>query len=110
VVGSKGTVSIDGDSVVLGDDRGVRAFPVPDDLVLAPMEESDDPRHQFTHLELGPYTRLCEALHARIEGRPITNEVPLPTFADGVACMRVLDAIRESAAREGATIRLARHR
>ena len=26
---------------------------------------SDDPRHRYTHLELGPYTRLCEALRAR---------------------------------------------
>ena len=31
---------------------------------------SDDPRHRYTHLELGPYTRLCEALRAGTEGRP----------------------------------------
>jgi hypothetical protein len=28
----------------------------------------------------------------------------VPTFADGVACMRVLDAIRESSAKDGATV------
>jgi predicted dehydrogenase len=41
---------------------------------------------------------LCEALRAGVEGRPLPDAVPVPTFADGVASMRVLDAIRESAA------------
>ena len=75
---------------------------MPPDLALpAPPAESDDPRHRFTHLELGPFTRLCEALRAGVEGRPLPDAVPLPTFQDGVAEMRVLDAIRASAAAGG---------
>ena len=56
-------------------------------------DASDDPRQRYTHLELGPYTRLCEALAARcVEGRPQRRRLPVPTFADGLAGMRVLDA------------------
>ena len=61
---------------------GVRRLDVPPDLALpAPPTESDDPRHRFTHLELGPFTRLCEVLRAGVEGRPLPDAVPLPTFA-----------------------------
>lgn len=99
VTGTRGSVWIDGDVAWIADADGSRELPVPDDLTLpVPPAESDDPRHRFTHLELGPFTRLCEALRAGVEGRPLPDAVPLPTFADGVASMRVLDAIRESAA------------
>jgi predicted dehydrogenase len=99
IAGTKGTVWIDGDVPWIADADGTRVLPVPDDLALpAAPDESADPRHKFTHLELGPFTRLCEALHAGVEGLPLPDAVPLPTFADGVASMRVLDAIRESAA------------
>ncbi len=63
-----------------------------------------DPRHRFTHLELGPFTRLCEVLRAGVAGEPLPDAVPIPTFADGVAQMRVLDAIRASSARDGAAV------
>jgi hypothetical protein len=53
---------------------------------------------------VGPYTRLCEVLRAGVEGRPADSPVPVPTFADGVACMEVLDAIRASAAAHGALV------
>jgi predicted dehydrogenase len=77
----------------------------PADLALpTPPATSDDPRHRYTHLELGPYTRLCEALRAGIEGKALPSRVPVPTFADGLACMRVLDAIRASAAADGETV------
>ena len=80
---------------------------MPTDLVLpGPPGESDDPRHRFTHLELGPFTRLCEVLRAGVEGGPLPDAVPVPTFADGVAEMRALDAIRASAADGGATVSL----
>jgi len=98
VAGSDGTLEIDGDGVWLSDRSGRRLHPVPDDLRLPPAPDaSDDPRHRYTHLELGPYTRLCEALRAAIDGRPQPGRVPVPTFADGLACTRVLDAIRASA-------------
>ena len=103
VAGTRGTLWIDGDEPWLADADGVRRLDVPPDLQLpAPPAESDDPRHRFTHLELGPFTRLCEVLRAGVEGRPLPDAVPPPTFADGVAEMRVLDAIRSSAASGGA--------
>ena len=108
VAGTNGTVWIDGDEPWLADREGVRRLDVPPDLELpAAPDESGDPRHRFTHLELGPFTRLCEALRAGVEGRPLPDAVPLPTFADGVAEMRVLDAIRASAANGGAVTSVA---
>jgi hypothetical protein len=107
VAGSDGSLWTEGDAVWLADRAGTRRLPVPPELVLPdPPDESDDPRHKFTHLELGPYTRLCEVLRAGVEGRPIEAPVPVPTFADGVACMDVLDAIRASAASEGAVVQV----
>jgi len=107
VAGTDGSLWTEGDAVWVADREGTRRLPVPPDLALpsAP-EESDDPRHKFTHLELGPYTRLCEVLRAGVDGRPIDAPVPIPTFADGVACMEVLDAIRASAAADGAVVTL----
>jgi predicted dehydrogenase len=107
VAGTNGTVWIDGDEPWIADAEGARRLSVPDDLALpAPESQSDDPRHRFTHLELGPFTRLCEVLLAGVEGRPAPDGVPEPTFADGVAGMRVLDAIRASAAADGAVVSL----
>jgi predicted dehydrogenase len=105
VAGTHGTLWHEGATVMLADRDGVRELAVPDDLALptAP-EESDDPRHRYTHLELGPFTRLCEALRAGVDGREVNAAVPLPTFHDGLAEMRVLDAVRESSANDGATI------
>ena len=100
VAGTTGTVWIDGEDAWVADRDGERKLEVPDDLVLPPSPAaSDDPRHRYTHLELGPFTRLCEVLRAGVEGRPLPDAVPPPTFADGVAGMRVLDAIRTSAAK-----------
>ncbi len=58
----------------------------------------------MTRSELPPYIRLATAFRRAIEDDP-----PLPgprpaTFADGLACMRVLEAARCSAARDGAWI------
>jgi predicted dehydrogenase len=106
VAGTDGTLWTEGDTVWLADRSGVRELPVPADLVPpAGPDVSDDPRQRFTHLELGPYTRLCEVLRAGVEGRPLEAAVPVPTFADGVAGMEVLDAIRASAAAGGPVMR-----
>ncbi len=102
LAGTRGSAWIDGSDAWLADADGVQRLDVPPELTLpAPPPPSDDPRQQFTHLELGPYTRLCEILLAGVEGRPPPAGVPIPTFADGVAGMRVLDAIRASAAAGG---------
>jgi predicted dehydrogenase len=47
---------------------------------------------------MGPYTRLAETFRASIDGRPVAADPAPATFADGVANMEVLDAIRTAAA------------
>lgn len=107
VAGTDGTLWTEGDIVWVANRSGARPLPVPPDLALPPRPpERDDPRHRFTHLELGPYTRLCEALRAGVDGRPPDGPVPVPTFADGLACMQVLDAIRASASAGGVVVDL----
>ena len=108
VAGTEGTVWIDGDRAWIADRDGSRPLAVPDDLAFAaPAAESDDPRHRFTHLELGPYTRLSECLLAAVERRPYPGTVAAPTFADGLAEMQVLGAVRASAAAGGAVTAVA---
>ena len=95
VAGTGGTVWIEGDRVWLADADGPRCLDVPSDLeVPPPPPASTDPRHRFTHIELGPYTRLGEAFAERIRGLPPTSPVQPATFADGIACMVVLDRVR----------------
>ncbi len=102
VAGTDGTIEVTGDGVFCADRAGRRRLDVPADLELPSPPPSDDPRERYTHLELGPYTRLAEALRAGVEGRAPASAVPRPTFADGLAEMRILDAIRTSAAAGGA--------
>ena len=106
VAGNDGTVEIAGDQVYVSDRAGRRAVPVPADLQLPPPPAaSEDPRERYSHLELGPYTRLCEALRAGVDGRgAVASAVPVPTFADGLAVTQVLDAIRTSARSKGAVV------
>lgn len=102
VAGTEGTVWLHGGDVFLADASGTRRVDVPDDLALpAAPSESDDPRHRFTHLELGPYTRLCEVLLQGVRREPLRAAVAIPTFADGATEMLVMDAIRTSAASGG---------
>jgi predicted dehydrogenase len=109
VAGADGTLEVDAAGVWCSDRSGRRLLETPEDLVLPPTPTAtDDPRHRYTHLELGPYTRLCEALRAGIEGNEAPTRVPAPTFADGLACMRVLDAIRASARADGAVVAVSR--
>ncbi len=110
VAGTKGTLWLESDGAWIADADGARPLPVDADLVLPDASSvSDDPRHRFTHLELGPYTRLLRALHDAIDGTPLQDAsvVAVPTFADGLACVEVLAAIRASAAAGGACIDVA---
>jgi predicted dehydrogenase len=89
VVGHDGSVWIDESGVWLADEghpggRLVAKSPA--------AEPGDDPRHRFTHLELGPFTDLCRQFAMAIAGGG-TGEAA--TFADGAATQRVLDQIRE---------------
>ncbi len=104
IAGTGGTLWTEDTSVRLANSEGVRQLPVPEDLVLpAPPSGSGNARHSA---ELGPYIRLCEVLHAGVEGRSTPCAVPPPTFKDGWTCMKVLDAIRQSAAAGGALVEL----
>jgi predicted dehydrogenase len=102
--GSKGTVWADAGKVMVADKNGTRELAVPDDLLLPPPPPAADPDspNRLSHFELGPFTRLAEALHGAITGDRKTTPVPIPTFADGLASMRVMDAIRASSAAGGA--------
>lgn len=105
VAGTAGTVIVRGTEVRFADASGSRTLAVPPELALpAPPENVTDPRERFTHLELGPYARLCAVLRAGVEGRPADSVVAPPTFADGVAATEVLDAVRASAASGGVQV------
>lgn len=106
VAGTEGTVWIEDGTVKIADRNGTRDLPVPADLVLpAPPPPSQDQRHR-PGVELAAFTRLCEVLRAAVDGPQPSAAVPIPTFADGVACMEVLDAIRKSASNGGALVTL----
>lgn len=103
IAGTKGTLWIEGSAVWLADRNGTRELTMPSDLALAPPAASgDDSPGPASNVML--FARLCAALRAAMEGKPSATPVPVPTFADGVACMRVLDAIRASAAKGGALV------
>jgi predicted dehydrogenase len=91
IAGTKGTVWEEGGVVRVADRDGVREIPLPSELQVPPPPA-------------GAYVRLCEVFRDRIEGRASATTVREPTFADGVACMEALDAIRASAARGGALV------
>ena len=106
IAGTDGTLEAMNGEVYCSDRDGRRVLPVPDDARLPQIANaSDDPRHRYTHLELGPYTKLCEAFRARIDGKEPDTQIPIPTFADGVAGIEVLDTIRRSAAAGGILVR-----
>ena len=102
--GTHGTVWTDQGRVMVADKAGTRELPVPDDLGLPPPPAAADPNSpaRVSHFEIGPFTRFCEALHTGIEGRAVKAAVPVPTFRDGLASMRILDAMRASSAAGGA--------
>ncbi|HEY6623236.1 MAG TPA: Gfo/Idh/MocA family oxidoreductase [Acidimicrobiales bacterium] len=104
IVGTKGTAWLEGDVVWTGNGRGAELVPVPHDLVNAPpdpppadlMVTAYDRMHA-TGIDLAPYTRLFQALDARLSGQPLPDDPAPATFTDGLASMVVMDAIRSSA-------------
>ncbi len=104
VAGDGGTVWQEFDTVRVADASGTREVPAPDDLPLAPADPPPpgdllttayDALHQFG-IEIVPSTRMCETFRALIEGRAVPDDPRPATFADGLAAMRVIDAIRRS--------------
>lgn len=105
IAGTSGTAWLKGQEVWLADSSGSRRLEVPADLELP---EPEPPRPEFlktayemlhfTGSHSAPYTRLASAFHDRILGKPTAPDPVPATFADGLATMRVLDAIRQSSA------------
>jgi predicted dehydrogenase len=113
VAGTKGTIWLDNGVIWLADQHGTREVPVAAEFLLPPAPpQSTDPRQAGTewqmlsHVELAPYLMLAQIWRALIQGEELPSLVPLATFADGVAAMEVLDAIRISAAKDGELVRI----
>jgi predicted dehydrogenase len=113
VMGTKGSVWVEGAEVKLSDREGARTVPIAEELRLPPIPPlSADPRQEtpkwknLIPIELPQYVRLCEAFRALVEGRKPATDIPLPTFRDGLATMEAIDAVRRSAADGGTLVRL----
>lgn len=114
VSGSEGTIWTEGGKVRFSGRSGEREIPVPPEFVLPPAPPiTHDPRHQTARwralvgVELASYTVLCRTWRANIEGELPPSPVAPATFPDGVAAMKVMDAIRASAAQGGEALDVA---
>ncbi|MGA2305104.1 MAG: Gfo/Idh/MocA family oxidoreductase [Acidimicrobiales bacterium] len=104
VVGTTGSMWAEGDTVYVADDAspGGRVLHPPSELILPNVDAlATGPLADMTRSELPPYIRLAQAFREAIEGRPYAPGPHPATFDDGLACMRVLDAVRQSAADGG---------
>lgn len=109
LAGSAGAIWAEGDVVRVSGPAGTRVLDVPEDLRPAVPEgppadlltTAYDLLHS-TGLDLGPFTRLASCFADLIAGRPVPADPKPATFADGLAAMTVLDAVRRSAAGGGA--------
>ena len=108
ITGSTGTAWIDGlsSTVQIADGSGTRQATVGRDLLAEPARPTPLPdgfsrtayEQMIAHgLDFPAYARLAGVFRDRILGRPTSDDPRPATFADGVAGMAVLDAIRESA-------------
>jgi len=104
ICGSEGTLWTNGGCVHFSGRSGEHQLPIAPELQMpATPPIIADPRHQTARwrnlvgIELAPYTALCRSLKSAIEGTPASSPVTPATFADGVAAMAVMDAIRASA-------------
>lgn len=103
VVGSGGAAWVQGADVWVDTGGEPAQLPMPADLPAAAPEpppaelirDAYDAWHSMG-IDLAPYTRLYEVLAARIDGRDVPADPVPATFADGVACQAVMDAIHRS--------------
>ncbi len=105
VIGTEGTVWLEGGQAHISSGAEPVALEVPEDLVPPDPPEwpKDDPKHAFTAYEMPLFVRLAERLRDEITGTVISPDLPpTPTFADGLATQRVVDAIRASSLDRGA--------
>jgi predicted dehydrogenase len=112
VSGTRGTLTIEGadywtaDAWIHGADGHRALAPPAGGPRFSRLPTDVDPWQQLGHIEVWHYTRLCQAFRRAIEGHAADPLVPMPTFAAGVASMRVIDAVRRSAANGGAVVAL----
>jgi predicted dehydrogenase len=108
VVGSDGVAWLQGDEVWVDTGAGPRQVPAAEDLPVTP---PDPPPSDLLHtaydawhstgIDLAPYTRLYSVLVERALGHAVPDDPVAATFADGVACQAVIDAIHASSAAGG---------
>jgi len=102
VTGTRGTIGIDDGRAWIADTDGTRPLPTPaGSAPVADERVQDDNLDALGGYELRHYEQLAAAFRAAVEGRPFESPVQLPTFADGLAVMRCMDAMRASAAAGG---------
>ena len=105
MTGTAGTIGIQSGRVSLANADGRRVLYPPEDTQLAtPRTERTTQLESMTNHEVAAYTQLCDAFARAILGEAPAGDVPLPTFADGVAVMAVMDAARRSAAAGGTAV------
>jgi predicted dehydrogenase len=103
VTGTEGTAWVVGDEVHVATAEGSGPVEVPDDLRLGdpvppPMDlmvTAYDWMHS-TGIDRQPYARLFSVFRDRILGVDVPDDPPPATFADGVAGMAVMDAVRRA--------------
>jgi predicted dehydrogenase len=106
LVGNRGTLWVEGDTVHIAEDPGGgsagRVLEPPAELVLPNVDAlATGPLAEMTRMELPAYIRLAQAFRRAIEAEPPAAGPRPATFADGLACMRVVEAVRRSAADGG---------
>jgi predicted dehydrogenase len=108
VTGTEGTLRVHGGQVQLVDGEGRRTLhPLADASTASATGERPTQLESMTSHETPAYTELCAAFARTIRGEDPQGHVPLPTFEDGAAAMRVMDAARASAAAGGAVVDVA---
>jgi predicted dehydrogenase len=112
VMGTEGSIWLDGRELKVATARGTYTLPMESDLSLPAIPSpSADPRNQSAKwkwlipIELPPYIRLCEVFRDLISGHLQAWSVSPPTFNDGLATMETIDAVRASAAAGGALMK-----
>ncbi|MCX7864772.1 MAG: Gfo/Idh/MocA family oxidoreductase, partial [Novosphingobium sp.] len=108
ISGAQGTLWTEAGAVRCATREGVETLAIPAEYALPEQPAiGGDPRfaterwRNLVAVELAPYTALCLQLKAAILGEQPPSPLAPASFADGVACMEIMDAIRASAADGG---------
>ena len=108
ISGPKGSLSVEGSEVTFADGAGTSTVErfgpeLPDDRTTQDGSTGAGP--QF---EMRPAIVQAQILrHLIVDGKPEYDAVPPATFADGLACVEVIEAMRHSAGNGGATVAVA---